>query len=231
MRAPSEANVVKPANPAWVRASHPPITAPGVQRGNELYEAPGKEFVSHNASEGVEPRNYSLSHPGQGFHMPEANIDICEIRRASIDEPGSESVAGKRTDCIGTWENRSAPKGSGQGAETVTRPYGILVVGLTHSRGVNRVMPVEFRSLRHSKGSALMCKGETGYWPGTELEETMNVPQRLLSETSTRHITLPYVAVKVSINEEPDEGNLQVRFSEGHAFPCTKYNETQNLLN
>ncbi len=105
-----------------------------------MCEAPGKEFVSYNVSEGIEPRNYSLSHPGQGFYLPEANNDICKIRRVYIGEPGAEFLAGKRTDFIGTSENQNALKGSDQGAETVTRPYGILVVGLTHSRGVNRVL-------------------------------------------------------------------------------------------
>ena len=57
-----------------------------------------------------------------------------------LDMPGSESVAGKRTVCIGTWENRSVPNGSCQGAEEVTKQYGVSVVGLTHSRGVAGVM-------------------------------------------------------------------------------------------
>ena len=36
-------------------------------------------------------------------------------------------------------------------AEEVTRRYGILAVGLAHSRGVSRVMPVEDNKV-HSKG-------------------------------------------------------------------------------
>jgi hypothetical protein len=54
-------------------------------------------------------------------------------------------VAGKRTAYIGTWENRSVPIESYQEAEEATREYGVSVVGLTHSRGVGRVMPVESR--------------------------------------------------------------------------------------
>ena len=57
-----------------------------------------------------------------------------------LDVPGSKSVAGKRTVCIGTWENRSVPNGSCQGTEEVTKQYGVSVVGLTHSRGVSGVM-------------------------------------------------------------------------------------------
>ena len=39
-------------------------------------------------------------------------------------------------------------------AEEVTNQYGVSVVGLTHSRGVNRVMFVEGNGV-HSKGSAV----------------------------------------------------------------------------
>jgi hypothetical protein len=55
--------------------------------------------------------------------------------------PGSESVAGKRTVCIGTWENRNVSNRSCRGVEEATKRYGVSVVGLTHSRGVAGVMP------------------------------------------------------------------------------------------
>lgn len=56
---------------------------------------------------------------------------------------GSKSVAGRRTVYIGTWENRNIPGESFRRAEEVIRKYSVSVVGLTHSRGVNRVMPIE----------------------------------------------------------------------------------------
>ena len=146
------------------------------------------------------------------------------------DVSGSESVAGKRTVYVGTWENRIAPNGSCQGAEKVTKQYGVSVVGRTHSRGVGRVMPVESRFTRHSKGSALIRKDEVGHSPVTELEVTMETLQRLISEIAIRH-SMFYGAIEVSINEEPDEGNLQVRFCEGHASPYTEFIKTQSLLN
>ena len=80
---------------------------------------------------------------GQGFHVLEANTGARAKGERVFGVPGSKSVAGERTVCIGTWENRSAPLGSCQGAEEVTRRYGVPVVGPTHSRGVGRVMPVE----------------------------------------------------------------------------------------
>ena len=78
---------------------------------------------------------------GQGFHILETNIRVHATGECISDVPGSKSVAGKRTVYVGTWENRSVPNGSCQGAEKVTRRYGVSVVGLTHSRGVAGVMP------------------------------------------------------------------------------------------
>ena len=78
---------------------------------------------------------------GQGFHFLEASIGMYVKGECISDVPGSESVAGKRTVYIGTWENRSVPKGSCQGAEKVTRRYGVSVVGPANIRGVAGVMP------------------------------------------------------------------------------------------
>ena len=89
---------------------------------------------------------------GQGFHVLETNIRTHVEGECVSDMPGSKSVAGKRTVYIGTWENRSVPKESFQEAEEVTRKYGVSVVGLTHNRGVSRVMPVESQSLGTLEG-------------------------------------------------------------------------------
>jgi len=92
---------------------------------------------------------------GQGFYILETNIGTHAKGECDSGVPGSESVAGKRIDYIGTWENRSAPTVSFREAEEATRKYGVSVVGLTHSRSVGRVMPVESGKLGHSKGSAV----------------------------------------------------------------------------
>jgi len=89
---------------------------------------------------------------GQGFHFLETNIRTHAKGESVSDVPGSESVAGKRTVYIGTWENRSVPTGSFQEAEEATRRYDVSVVGLTHSRGVGRVMPVASGSRRTLEG-------------------------------------------------------------------------------
>lgn len=89
---------------------------------------------------------------GQGFHVLETEIRIHAKGECISDVAGSKSVAGKRTVYVGTWENRSVPKGSFQEAEEVTREYGVSVVGPIHSRVVGRVMPVESGNKRTLEG-------------------------------------------------------------------------------
>ena len=97
---------------------------------------------------------------GQGFHFLETKISTHVNGERVSDVPGSKSVAGKRIVYIGTWDNRSVPTLSFQEAEEATRKYGVSVVGLTHSRGVSRVMPVEFRSIGTLEGvSSLTQRG------------------------------------------------------------------------
>ncbi len=78
----------------------------------------------------------------QGFHFLEVSINICDIGECIIDVSGSKSTAGERTVYIGTWENHAASKKllTNRRGES---EYGGMVVGLTHSRGVNGVIPVE----------------------------------------------------------------------------------------
>ena len=75
--------------------------------------------------------------------------------------PGSKAVAGKRTVYIGTCQNRNVPNRSCQEAEKVMRQYGVSVVGLIHSRGVNRVMSVEPRYIGTLEGvSGITQRGD-----------------------------------------------------------------------
>ena len=89
---------------------------------------------------------------GQGFHFLETNIGTRERGECVSDVSGSKSVAGKRTVYIGTWENQVVPNRSRQRAKEVMRWYVDLVVGLTHSRGVNRVTPIEFQEIEALEG-------------------------------------------------------------------------------
>jgi hypothetical protein len=76
---------------------------------------------------------------GQGLVCPEASIDSGVIRRACIDLPGSQAVAGHPTDCIGTWDSRIACMF--QQAEEARRGHRDTAVGPAHIRGVVGVMP------------------------------------------------------------------------------------------
>ncbi len=98
---------------------------------------------------------------GQGFHSLEASIAACVKGEYVSGVPGSESVAGKLTVHIGTWENHIAPNRSFQQAEEARRKYGDMVVGLTHSRGVIGVMPGESRAFGALEGvSSKMQRAE-----------------------------------------------------------------------
>ena len=106
--------------------------------------------------EGVEPRNnpFCIGSRSSCFGN---QYQYTRNGKSVSDVPGSKSVAGKRTVYTGTWENRIVPIGSFQGAGEVTREYGVLVVGLIHSRGVSRVMPAEFHGFETLEGiSSLM---------------------------------------------------------------------------
>ena len=101
---------------------------------------------------------------GQGFHFLEARIATCANGEYVSGVPGSESVAGKLTVHIGTWENHIAPNGSFQQAEEARRKYGDMVVGLTHSRGVIGVMPGESQSVGALEGvSSKTQRDEVAY--------------------------------------------------------------------
>jgi len=97
---------------------------------------------------------------GQGFHVLETNNRTFAKGESVSVVPESESVAGEGTVYIGTWENRIVPNGSFQEAEEATRRYGVSVVGLTHSRGVNRVMPIESANWRTLEGVSSLMQRE-----------------------------------------------------------------------
>ena len=103
----------------------------------------GKGVMSATTQVKVSSPEILLIALGQGFHFLEASIAACVKGEYVCDVPGSESVAGKLTVHIGTWENHIAPNRSFQQAEEARRKYGDMVVGLTHSRGVVGVMPGE----------------------------------------------------------------------------------------
>ena len=98
-----------------------------------------RRMVSHNVSEGIEPRNMFVA-LGQGFLHPEASIATRVIGECVSGMPGSKSIAGHSTVHNGTWESHAVLKQSLQQAEKARRGYGGMAVGPTHIRGIAEVM-------------------------------------------------------------------------------------------
>jgi hypothetical protein len=59
----------------------------------------------------------------------------------------------------GTWDSHIVPKEASNEPKRQRRKYGDMAVGLTHSRGVNGVMPIESQESGHSKGLAVKRRG------------------------------------------------------------------------
>jgi len=135
-----EADVFQLGKPTWPKVSHQARTELRVWGGNKPCGAGGKVMVGHNASEGMEPRNYHRR-TGPRVSFPGSQNRDMRSRRGCRGVPGSESMAGHRTVHIGTWESHAVPHGSSRQAEEARRGYGGMAVGPTHSRGVAGVMP------------------------------------------------------------------------------------------
>jgi len=102
-------------------------------------------MVSHNVSEGVEPRNMSILHWAKGYtiwkpvtlHAITASVSAtCRGRRPWRVIRGFTTELGRTI---------SFPKEASNEPKRQRRKYGGMVVGLTHIRGVNRVTPIESR--------------------------------------------------------------------------------------
>jgi hypothetical protein len=100
-------------------------------------------MVSHNASEGNQPRNMTKSHWAKGFsirkpaalHAITASVSAtCRGRRPWRVTQGFTAELGRAI---------SLPKEASNEPKRRRRKYGDMAVGLTHIRGVNGVMPIE----------------------------------------------------------------------------------------
>ena len=90
---------------------------------------------------GLSPEMLAL-HLGEGLVVPEASIAACATGEYASDVPGSETMVGNRIACTGTWESHIVPKEASNELKRRRRKYGDMAVGLTHSRGVDGVMPI-----------------------------------------------------------------------------------------
>ncbi len=96
---------------------------------------------------------------GQGFLHSEASIAAHDNGECVSGVPGSQTIAGHSTVHNGTWERHTVPDiEASNESKRRRRKYGGMAVGLTHSRGVNGVMPIESQT-GHSKGLAAKCRG------------------------------------------------------------------------
>jgi hypothetical protein len=116
-----------------------------------------RRMVSHNVSEGVEPRNLCIA-LGQGFLHSEASSATRDNGECVSDVPGSKSIAGHSTVHNGTWESHAVLERSLQQAEEVRRRYGSMAVGPTYIRGVAGVMSGESRCIGALEGVGSMLQ-------------------------------------------------------------------------
>ena len=101
-------------------------------------------MVSRNESEGIEPRNMTKSHWAKDFAIWKPVLLHAIKGKCVSDVPGSEAMAGHSMIHNGTWEGHIVPDSEASNKlKRQRRKYGDMALGLTHSRGVNGVMPIE----------------------------------------------------------------------------------------
>jgi len=117
-------------------------------------------MVSHNESEGVQPRNLCIA-LGQGFLHSEASIAAHVKGECDSGVPGSKSIAGHSTVHSGTWESHAVLERSLQSrhvGKEVRRRYGSVAVGPTYIIGVAGVMSGESRYIGALEGVGSMLQ-------------------------------------------------------------------------
>ena len=101
-------------------------------------------MVSHNASEGIEPRNMTKSHWAKSYTIWKP-VALHAIKGECVsDVPGSESMAGYSKIHSGTWERHIVPNSEASNEpKRQRRKYDDMAVGPVHSKGVGGVTPTE----------------------------------------------------------------------------------------
>ena len=120
-----------------------------------------RRMVSHNVSEGVEPRNMTMLHWAKKFSIRKPVALHAIMGKCVSDVPESEAIAGHSTVHNGTCESHAVLEQSLQQAEEVRRRYGSVAVGPTHIRGVAEVMFGGVCSSLEGVGSVLQRGKET----------------------------------------------------------------------
>ena len=98
---------------------------------------------------------------GQGFLHLEASSAARDNGECVSNVPGSESMAGHSMIHSGTWDSHVVPNSEASNEpKRQRRKYGDVAVGLTHSRGVNGVMPIESPSSLEGVSGKMQRDGE-----------------------------------------------------------------------
>ena len=121
-----------PGEQSWVCQGKLTQISRTIRPGQRLATRPGQNFarkevtnyarpkgwrmIGHNASEGIEPRNFHRCRRAKGF-MSWKPAAVHASGRVCKAGPGSKSMAGHPTVCVGTWESHAAPNGSLQQAD------------------------------------------------------------------------------------------------------------------
>ena len=81
---------------------------------------------------------------GEDFSIFETSIAECVDGECVSNVPGSKAMVGNLIVCTGTWESHIVPivEASNE-LKMRRRKYDDMAVGLTHSRGVDGVTPIE----------------------------------------------------------------------------------------
>jgi len=90
---------------------------------------------------------------GQELLHSEASIAAHDNDECVSSVPGSQTIAGHSTVHNGTWEGHVVPDNEASNeSKRRRRKYGGMAVGLTHSRGVNGVVPIESQAFGTLEG-------------------------------------------------------------------------------
>ncbi len=107
---------------------------------------------------------------GQGLLHSEASIAAHDNGECVSGMPGSQTIAGHSTVHNGTRESHTVPKEASNESKRRRRKYGGMAVGLTHSRGVNGVMPIESQKPGALEGVSSKAQRDEQRMPYTEMD-------------------------------------------------------------
>jgi len=126
-------------------------------------------MISHNESEGNQPRNLTNC-IGPRITPPGSQQRFTRFGKCVSGVPGSQTIAGHSTVHSGTRESHTVPKEASNESKRRRRKYGGMAVGLTHSRGVNGVMPIEFQKPGALEGVSSNAQRDEQRMPYTEMD-------------------------------------------------------------